>query len=71
VCASTGGPRFHRGAIGFSHNTIARRNQSEISRDTNGLGKGDNIQRDTPSVKMVTSREPNRSWPDEVNKAWP
>jgi hypothetical protein len=35
------------------------------------LGKGDNIQRDTPPVKMVTSREPNRSWPDEVNKAWP
>ena len=23
--------------------------------------------RDTPPVKMVTSREPNRSWP----KAWP
>jgi hypothetical protein len=20
---------------------------------------------------MVTSREPNRSWPDEMNKAWP
>jgi hypothetical protein len=27
--------------------------------------------RDTPPVKMVTSREPNRSWPDEMNKAWP
>jgi hypothetical protein len=35
------------------------------------LGKGDNIQRDTLPVKMVTSREQNRSWPKEVNKAWP
>jgi hypothetical protein len=35
------------------------------------LGKGDNIQRDTLSVKMVTSRAPNRSWLEEVNKAWP
>jgi hypothetical protein len=26
--------------------------------------------RDSP-VKMVTSRDPNRSWPKEVNKAWP
>jgi hypothetical protein len=66
VCASTGGPRFHRGAIGFSHNTIARRNQQEFLRDTNGLGKGDNIQRDTPPVKTVTSREPNRLWPVEM-----
>jgi hypothetical protein len=30
-----------------------------------------NIQRDTPPVRMVTSREPNRSWPDEMNKTWP
>jgi hypothetical protein len=29
------------------------------------------IQRDTPPVRMVTSREPNRSWPDEMNRAWP
>jgi hypothetical protein len=29
------------------------------------------IQRDTPPVRMVTSREPNRSWPDEMNKVWP
>jgi hypothetical protein len=29
------------------------------------------IYKDTPSVKMVTSREPNRSWTDEMNKAWP
>jgi hypothetical protein len=40
-------------------------------RDTNGLGKGDNIQRDTPPVRMVISREPNRSWPNEMNKTWP
>jgi hypothetical protein len=25
----------------------------------------------TLPVKMVTSRAPNRSWPIEVNKAWP
>jgi hypothetical protein len=35
------------------------------------LSKGDNIQRDTPHVRMITSRDPNRSWPDELNKAWP
>jgi hypothetical protein len=28
------------------------------------------IYKDTLPVKMVTSREPNRSWPEEVNKAW-
>jgi hypothetical protein len=43
----------------------------KISRDTNELGKGDNVQRDTPPVRMVTSREPNRSWLDEMHKAWP
>jgi hypothetical protein len=51
VCTFTGGPRSRRGTIGFSHNTITRCNQWEISRDTNGLGKSDNIQRDTPLVK--------------------
>jgi hypothetical protein len=35
------------------------------------LSKDDYIQRDTPPVKMATSRAPNRSWPKEVNKAWP
>jgi hypothetical protein len=29
------------------------------------------IYKDTLPVKTITSREPNRSWPDEVNKAWP
>jgi hypothetical protein len=28
------------------------------------------IYKETLPVKMVTSREPNRSWPDEMNKAW-
>jgi hypothetical protein len=27
VCTFTRGPRFRRGTIGFSHNTITRRNQ--------------------------------------------
>ena len=29
------------------------------------------IYKDTLPVKTITSREPNRSWPDEMNKAWP
>jgi hypothetical protein len=29
------------------------------------------IYKDTLPVKKVTSREPNRSWPDEINKTWP
>jgi hypothetical protein len=35
------------------------------------LSKDDNIQRDTPPVRIVTSIEPNRSWPDETDKVWP
>jgi hypothetical protein len=26
---------------------------------------------DTPPIRMITSRETNRSWPNEMNKAWP
>jgi hypothetical protein len=29
------------------------------------------IYKETLPVKTVTSREPNRLWPDEMNKAWP
>jgi hypothetical protein len=29
------------------------------------------IYKETLPVKTVTSREPNRSWSDETNKAWP
>jgi hypothetical protein len=29
------------------------------------------IYKETLPVKTVTSREPNRLWPDETNKAWP
>jgi hypothetical protein len=29
------------------------------------------IYKNTLPVKKVTSREPNRSWPDEINKVWP
>jgi hypothetical protein len=29
------------------------------------------IYKETLPAKTVTSREPNRSWPDEINKAWP
>jgi hypothetical protein len=29
------------------------------------------IYKDTPLVKTVTSRESNRLWPDQMNKAWP
>ena len=29
------------------------------------------IYKETLLVKTVTSREPNRLWPDEMNKAWP
>jgi hypothetical protein len=70
MCAHTKGPRFRHDTTGFSHNTIIRHNQQEISRDTNELGKGDNVQRDTPLVRIVTSREPNRSWPDEMSTIW-
>jgi hypothetical protein len=29
------------------------------------------IYKETLPVKTVTSRESNRSWPNEMNKAWP
>jgi hypothetical protein len=29
------------------------------------------IYKETLSIKTITSRESNRSWPDETNKAWP
>ena len=29
------------------------------------------IYKETLPVKTVTSREPNRSWPNEMNRAWP
>jgi hypothetical protein len=29
------------------------------------------IYKETLPVKTVTSREPNRSWLDEMNKTWP
>jgi hypothetical protein len=29
------------------------------------------IYKETLPVKMITCREPNRSCPDEMNKAWP
>ena len=29
------------------------------------------IYKETLPVKKVTSREPNRSWTDEMNKTWP
>jgi hypothetical protein len=28
------------------------------------------IYKETPPVRIITSREPNRSWPDKRNKAW-
>jgi hypothetical protein len=41
------------------------------SRATSMDGARVTIYKETLPVKTVTSREQNRSWPDERNKVWP
>jgi hypothetical protein len=43
---------------------------NEKSRHANRMSRG-TIYKETLPIRMVTSRELNRLWPDEMNKAWP
>jgi hypothetical protein len=44
---------------------------NEKYRTAQWIEQGGNIQRDTPPIRMVTSREPSRSWTGETIQTWP
>ena len=70
MCAHTEGPQFRHGTTGLVITPLSDITNKK-SHATQMNWARVTIYEETLPIKTVTSREPNRSWPDEMNKTWP